>query len=71
VLRRILRHKGKEAIEEWRQLHKEELRNLDSSANTFRVFTSRRIRWAGQVVRMEEIRSSSRNTSRKETALGT
>ena len=39
---------------EWRRLHNEELHNLYRSPNTFRVIKSRRLRWAGRVVRMEE-----------------
>jgi hypothetical protein len=41
---------------EWRKLHKEELRDLYSLPNILRVVKSRRMRWAGHVVRMGERR---------------
>jgi len=37
---------------EWRRLHNEELNYLYSSPNNARVIKSRRMRWAGHVVRM-------------------
>ena len=43
---------------EWRRLHNEELHSLYRSPNIVRVIKSRRMRWAGHVVRMEEGRSS-------------
>jgi hypothetical protein len=42
---------------EWRKLHNEELRDLYSSPNIIRIIKSRRIRWAGHVVRMMEKRN--------------
>ena len=39
---------------EWRRLHNEELHSLYHSANIVRVITSRRLKWAGHVVKMEE-----------------
>ena len=39
---------------EWRKLHNEELNSLYSSPNILRVIKSRRLRWTGHVVRMEE-----------------
>ena len=39
-------------------LHNEELHNLYHSPNVVRVITSRRLRWAGHVARMEEGRSA-------------
>ena len=39
---------------EWRRLHNEELHSLYHSHNIIRVFKSRRLRWAGHVVRTEE-----------------
>jgi hypothetical protein len=37
---------------EWRKLHSEGLNNLYCSPNIVRVIKSRRMRWAGHVVRM-------------------
>ena len=39
-----------------RKLHNEELNDLCSSPNVFRVIKSRRMRWAGHVARMRERR---------------
>jgi hypothetical protein len=52
-----------EVIGGWRKLHNEELHNLYSSPNKIRMMKTRRMRWAGYIVRMEERRS----TCRKET----
>jgi hypothetical protein len=41
-----------------RRLHREELHSLYRSPNIVRVIKSRRLRWAGHVVRMEEGRSA-------------
>ena len=43
---------------EWRRLHNEELHSLYRSPNIVRVIKSRRLRWTGHVVWMEEDRSS-------------
>ena len=40
----------------WRKLHNEELNNLYSSPNIFRVIKSRRMKWAAHVARMVEKR---------------
>jgi hypothetical protein len=45
---------------DWRRLHNEELHNLYSSPNIIRMIKSRRLRWAGHVVRMEEKRNAYR-----------
>jgi hypothetical protein len=42
---------------EWRRLHNEELHNLYASPNIIRVIESRRVRWAGHVVRVGEMRN--------------
>jgi hypothetical protein len=52
VLRRIFRLKGDEMTEGSRKLYNEELHNLCSSPNIFRIIKSRRMRWAGNVARM-------------------
>jgi len=56
VLRRIFGPKRDEVTEEWRRLHNEELNDLYSSTNIVRVIKSRRTKWAGHVVCMEESR---------------
>ena len=55
-MRRIFGPKRYEVTREWRKLHNEELNDLYSSPNIFRVVKWRRIRWAGHVVRMVERR---------------
>jgi hypothetical protein len=52
VLRRIFIPKRDNVSREWRKLHNEELNDMYSSLNSFRVIKSRRMRWAGHVVRM-------------------
>jgi hypothetical protein len=52
VLRRIFGHKRDEVTKEWRKLHNEELNDLFSSLNNFRVITSRGMIWAGHIARM-------------------
>jgi hypothetical protein len=51
VLRKIFGPKRDEVTGEWRRLHNEELNDLYSSPNIFRVIKSRRMRWAGHVAR--------------------
>jgi hypothetical protein len=42
----------------WRKLHNEELRGLYSSPSIVRVIRARRMRWAGHVARMGEVRGA-------------
>jgi len=56
VLRIIFGSRRDEVRGEWRRLHNEELNDLYSSANIVRLMKSRRMRWAGHVVRMGEER---------------
>jgi hypothetical protein len=51
VLRRIFGLKRNKMTVSWIKLHNEELRNLYSSPSIIRMTKSRRMRWAGQVVR--------------------
>jgi hypothetical protein len=60
VLRRIFGPKRGEVTGEWRRLHNEELNDLYSSPNIIRVIKSRRMRWAGHLVRMSEGRGAYR-----------
>ncbi len=54
VLREIFWAKRDGVTGEWRKLHNEELNDLYSSPNIVWVIKSRRLRWAGNVARMEE-----------------
>jgi hypothetical protein len=54
VLRKIFEPRRDEVTGEWRRLHNEELNDLYPSPNIVRVMKSRRMRWAGHVVRMGE-----------------
>jgi hypothetical protein len=65
VLRRIFGPKKEEVAGGWRRLHNEELHNLYTSPNIIRVIKSRRVRWAGPVARMREMRNSYRILVRK------
>jgi len=56
VLRRIFGPRSDEVPEEWSSLHNEELNDLYSSPNIVRVIKSRRMRWAGHVSRMGDVR---------------
>jgi hypothetical protein len=56
VLRRIFGPKRDEVIGERRKIHNEDLNELYSSPSAVRVIKSRRMRWTGNVVRMEERR---------------
>jgi hypothetical protein len=52
--------KRDEATGDWRKLHNEELHNLYSSPNIIMMIKSRRMRWAGHVIRMWEKRHAYR-----------
>jgi hypothetical protein len=56
VLRRIFEPKREEVAEGWRRLHNEELHNLYTSSHIIRVIKSMRVRWAGHVARVGEMR---------------
>jgi hypothetical protein len=58
VLRRIFRPKRDKMTGSWRKLHSEELHNLFSAPDIVRVTKSRRMRWAGHVVCMGEMRNT-------------
>jgi hypothetical protein len=58
MLRRLFRPKRDEVIGGWRKLHNEELHGLYSPPSIVRVIKARRMRWAGHVVRMEEVRGA-------------
>ena len=60
VLRRIFGPRRDEVTGEWRRLHNEELNDVYCSPNIVRVIKSRRMRWAGHVARMGEIRGAYR-----------
>jgi hypothetical protein len=55
VLRKIFGPKMEEDGS-WSKLHNDELHSLYFSPNIVRVIKSRRMRWVGHVVRMEEVR---------------
>jgi hypothetical protein len=56
--RRIFVPKMEEEVEGWRRLHNEELHNFYASPDIIRVIKSRRMRWAGHVARMGELRNA-------------
>jgi hypothetical protein len=55
TLREIFGLKRDEVPGEWKKLNNEELNDLYSSPNNFRVIKSRRMRWAGHVARMGRV----------------
>jgi hypothetical protein len=65
VLRRIFGPKRDGVTGGWRKLHNEKLHDLYSSASIIKIIKSRRMRWAGHVVRMGEKRSVYRLLVRK------
>ncbi|KAJ4439505.1 hypothetical protein ANN_07629 [Periplaneta americana] len=60
VLRKICGAKRDEVTGEWRKLHNAELHALYSSPDIIRNIKSRRLRWAGHVVRIGEPRNTYR-----------
>jgi hypothetical protein len=52
VMKRIFGSKRDEVTGVWRKVHNEELNDLYSSPNIFRVIKSRRMKWAGYVAYM-------------------
>jgi hypothetical protein len=56
VLRKIYGPKRDEVTGDWRKLHNDELHGLYSSPSIVRVIKARRMRWAGHVARIEEVR---------------
>ena len=56
VLRRIFGPKRDKVTVEWRKLHNEELNDLYSSPSIVQMLKSRRMSWAGHVVRVGESR---------------
>ena len=57
---RIFERKRGKVTREWRKLHNEELNDMYTSPNTVRVLKSRRMRWAGHVACVEELRGACR-----------
>jgi hypothetical protein len=58
VLRKIFRPKREEVVGGWRTLDNEELHNMHTSPNVVRVIKSKRMRLAGHVARMGEMRNA-------------
>jgi hypothetical protein len=58
VLMRIFGRKRDEVTGGWRKLHNEELHGLYSSPSIVRVIRARRMRWAGHVARMVDVRGA-------------
>jgi hypothetical protein len=56
VLRRIFGPKREEVVGGWRRLHNEELHNLYTLPDII-METKLRMRWAGYVAHMEEVRN--------------
>jgi hypothetical protein len=58
MLRRIFGPKRDEVTGGWSKLHNEELHGLYSSPSIVRVMKARRMRWAGHVAHMGEVRGA-------------
>jgi hypothetical protein len=57
VLRRIFGPKREEVAGGWRRLHNEELHNLYAASSITKMMKSRRIRMAGHVARVGDMRN--------------
>jgi hypothetical protein len=57
VLRRIFEPQRVEVVGGWRRLHNEVLHNLYASSHIIRMIKSRRVRWAGHVAWVGEIKN--------------
>ena len=69
---RILKHifgPKRDANEQWRSIHNEELHSLDRTLIIVRVIKSGKLRWAGYVVRMEKGRSVFKILTGKDTGM--
>ena len=69
ILRRIFGPK-RHANGGWRRLHNEKVHSVYHSPCIVKVIESRRLRWAGHVVRMEEGRSAFKIVTGKPNGLG-
>jgi hypothetical protein len=58
VLGRIFERKRDEATGRLEKIHNDELHNLYSSRNIIRMIKSRKMRWAGHVAHMGEMRNA-------------
>ena len=58
MLRKICGPERKEVTGHWMKLHIEKLNDLYCTPNIVRMIKSRRVRWAGHVARMGEMRSA-------------
>jgi hypothetical protein len=58
VLRKLFGPLRDEVTGGWRKLHNEELHGLYSSPSIIRVIKARRMRWAGHVAHMGEVRGA-------------
>ena len=69
LLRRIFGPRRDEVTVDWRRLHIEELNDVYFLPNIVRVIKPRRIKWAGHVAHMGEVRGVHRvlDTGGKET----
>jgi hypothetical protein len=54
VLRRMFGPKKDEVTGGWRKLYNKELHNLYSSPSIIKMIMSKRMRWTGQVARLEK-----------------